>query len=187
MSETRSKHGDELQLLRLADGELPLGEAEALRTHLAQCDECRARLDEIRSASALYLEFHRNDLKSQLPAPPRAWEDLRPSLDDLDSSSLRARGRNSLPWLAAAAALVIALVVWNRIGSTPPVSAAELLHKAAAAASQHTEAHRNIRIRAHGRSLVRPANAPENGDADIAALFIAARYSWEEPLSARSF
>jgi hypothetical protein len=34
---------------------------------------------------------------------------------------------------------------------------------------------------------VRPATSREDGDTDVASLFIAARYSWEEPLSARSF
>jgi hypothetical protein len=187
MSEALFRHGDDLVLLRFSDGELSPDGAQALRAHLAECSECQRRLAEIRAAGAVYQEFHRDDLKANHPAPPRAWEDLRPSLDELDSSILRARGRNPWTWLAVAAVLAIGFVVWTRIGRSPSVSAAELLRKAADAASRHADARRRIQIRAHGKSVVRAAVAAGAAEGDLAPLFVAARYSWEEPLSARSF
>jgi hypothetical protein len=74
---------------------------------------------------------------------------------------------------------------------TPSVRAAELLKKASARAEAQPARPRRIRIQTATRKLtrvvgVRPAAAAAPEDA-LAAMFRSANYSWDDPLSAKSF
>jgi hypothetical protein len=80
-----------------------------------------------------------------------------------------------------------------RFWREPVVSAAEVLRKAAAAESTPSP-RRRIRIKTRARTLVRPRSllattltASQVDAPELQALFAAAHFSWEEPLSARSF
>src|SRR5262249_35090781 len=183
-------HATEETLQRLADAELSTGDAGRVRRHLADCGECRSRLDRIEEASETYLAYHRNALQALDPAPPRAWEDLRPKMRQMDASSSRARGGHWRIWLAFAAGLIVAVALYYRMNRPEPVSAAGLLRKAVSAEPAH-DARRRIRVRTKSRSVVRPAVLPaghaSGGDGGVELLFLSAHFSWLDPLSASSF
>lgn len=98
-------------------GALDGAEREALRAHLATCDECRAELDSLRDAAALLahtaphaaLAPARSDrLRARLVARAAAdRDDAKPAPAVIP---LEPRRRSALPaWLAAAAALLLAV------------------------------------------------------------------------------
>jgi hypothetical protein len=120
-------------------------------------------------------------------------------MGDLDRSPSPAVRpfRFRLQWAAAAAVLLVLVTAYWFFGRT--VSAAELLHKAADRESKaERQPRRPIRVATRSGSLVRPALWRPSGDPGISTadrvqaqslqvLFEAANYSWEDPLSARSF
>lgn len=177
-----SEHAGENRLQRFADRELGSSEAEAMGRHVAACAECGRRLEAIRQAGDAYLAYHNGTLKALDPAPPRPWEDLRPRMT-------RAHGASWRGWLAAAAAILVAVAGYYRINRAAPVNAAELLRKAAEVEVAPNPA-RGIYLRVNGRRLVRPAvlsGGRVAAEPQLEALFLAAHFSWEEPLSVRSF
>ncbi|MCP5116272.1 MAG: hypothetical protein GY953_36045, partial [bacterium] len=91
--------------------------------------------------------------------------------------------------------LVVVLVV-DQLRNTPSVRAAELLDKAVVAAETVPVGPRGIRIRTSAGQITRVIEAAQRAAfspteerivARIQPLFQAARYSWEDPLSARAF
>lgn len=167
-------HLGEERLLRYADGEIV--EAE-VRQHLEACAECARRLDEIERAVEDYREYHAA-LKASDPAPPREWEDLRPRMT--------ARPMRWRAWAAVAATVLVAFAAYDRISRPAAVSAAELLRKAAAA-EKPSDPKRRIRVKTAKREIVRPAFVAGGVASELESMFLAARFSWQEPLSARSF
>ena len=124
-----------------------------------------------------YREYH-EALKAQDPPPPVAWEDLRPRM---------ARRETSWPaWAGIAAAAVIAIAAYSRLTGPAPVRAAELLRKAVAAERPATSP-RRIRVKTTKREIVRRAVLAVPPAGELEAMFVAARFSWQEPFSARSF
>ena len=101
-------HVDEGTLHAYLDGELPTGEARDLEAHVAQCRECRVRLDEERALIA------RADELLGLAAPPdRAIPPFRPG-DREPPVRLWWRVRLPLAW---AATVVLALGAGLYLGS----------------------------------------------------------------------
>ncbi len=178
-------HLSDEQLARLQDGNAPAADA----SHLASCEQCGARLQELRSATAAYAEYLDTVRAPLAPAPPRAWL----SLDALIARERDRRRTRLLGWWPAAAVAaacgVAALLLVVPRGSEPPVTAAELLSRSAATP---LPAGRTLSVQAGGRTLVRPAVLITEGGGEPAMLrveraFVAARYDWRDPLSARSF
>jgi hypothetical protein len=197
MNKQEEHRNDEL-LLRLADGELEANEAELAQAHLKACWRCRTRFEDLQASIADYMRYHESMMKPLLPAPPQPWGSLRGRLRKIDADIAPPRRwrlmHTSPGWLAAAAASVLAAAVVYRISREPVVSAAEILRKASGAETSPS-ARRRIQIKTRARTLVRARSlhgksltvASDDGTADLQALFAAANFSWEEPLSARSF
>jgi hypothetical protein len=170
-------HPDREALLAEMTGGDPTRET---RQHLESCEDCRQLAAELRRQWDAYRAFHHGPLAEMLPQPPRPWEDLRPRMI--------ARS-NVWQWTAIAAAMVVAILAgWQYLRQPPSVSAAALLVKAVAAAKAPSPARRII-VRSTRRTLVRPAieAVPRDSEQDFRKLFAEANYSWEEPLSAKSF
>jgi len=122
--------------------------------------------------------------------------DANPGRDSFFSGfihALRSAGRYFIPALAA---LALIFAVFFKLRETPAVQAAELLRKAAAAEQSRPAAPHRIAIRARSRKLTRwighravidKTQATLEAEAYLEPLFRAARYSWEDPLTARSF
>lgn len=184
-----SLHIEGDRLLRFADGELGQRDAQRVRVHLESCWECRAELDQIHRAVGECVSY-RKALRDVLPPPPSAWMDIHVRFAEIDSTLERpswfARLATALsaptrwvPVAAAAAALIVVLYT-NR--ELPTVSAAELLQKAVAAERTRPEHARRYQIRTRGRRLTDPATIRS-----LETLAVNAHYSWDAPLSARSY
>jgi hypothetical protein len=152
---------------------------------LKGCAQCRTRRDVLSNGAQAYEQFHEQVLKPALAVPQSHWPDLRlaRALSPRRNFFLRP-----LFWSAVAltAFLVLALVYLR--DSAEPRKMSELL---AHASDAPEPLHRRIRISANGQTWSRPAllsRASESaGMEHVEALFVRANYSWENPLSARSF
>ena len=185
MSKRRSDHLSEEQLAQFQDGHLPEREVN----HLEVCSECSARLSDLEAAGVAYREYLASG--SALPSPPQLWR----SLDGLVAEYEMRRSRRAwrswmVPALGTAICLGIVIGLVRRTGPAPSIPANELLVRSAIVELPRD---RMISLHLRGRSLVRPAvllSSPAEQDSDLAhleMLFDKARYSWREPLSARSF
>jgi hypothetical protein len=183
----RALHPGEEQLLRFADGELRPREAVVVRAHLEACWGCRTELEGLQHSIGDYVRYHES---GPVPQPPRPWDDLRVRMERLDQPRPLAPRRAPNRWLAVAAMVLLAcLAVW-RFERPQAASAAELLRRSVAAEVSAPRPHRQIRVRMRSRSFTRPALqtvASETGAAPVEALFAAARFNWEDPLSTRSY
>ncbi len=195
MTRFHAPHPAEEQLLRFVDGELPPRQAAAVRDHLEACWNCRTQLEGFQKGIGDYVRCH-EALKAELPAPPRPWTDLRRGMEAEDRALAKAGVRRGpfarVPrwWLSAAAAVLLGCLAFYRFGVTPAVSAAELLQKAVAAQRSPASEARHLRVRTRARSFTRPAVYMRDAAAptdSVGSLFASANYSWEAPLSARSY
>ena len=191
----QEEHRDDEQLLRLADGELDPKQAAQAQAHLKACWHCRTRLEDLQSTIAGYMRYRESVLAPLLPPPPQPWGSLRGGLRSVDTTiAPRRRSWNLLEsprWLATAAAALLIGVAAYRMQHQPVVSAAELLRKAAAAEPGPSLRGR-IQIKTRTRTYVRAKSlalraATVTDMPELQALFLAANFSWEDPLSARSF
>jgi hypothetical protein len=118
----KNLHPSDQELLLVADGELPARRAAQVRSHLAACWNCRARMAEIEEVITDFARIHRRTLDPRLPPIAGARERLRCQLAQLvaepHSSSPRRSFRIGLaPRVAAyvGMAIVITAVVSNRL------------------------------------------------------------------------
>jgi hypothetical protein len=201
MSNREIEHLQDDDLLRLLDGELAEGEAAVLQSHLEACWRCRTRSEEFEITIGEYVRYRESALKPSLPPPSAPWNDLRPKLEELDRSLTPPRllpvARSTSQfrlrpayWVTAAACAILAFVLVQRFERPAVVSAAELLRKAVVAQSG-LEPHRLIQIKTRRRTFSRPALLEPAGaaaeTAELKQIFNAAPFSWEDPLSARSY
>lgn len=204
---TPMRHIAEEQLLPYADGELKPRAAGQVRAHLETCWECRAGFQELQNTVNACVRYRKNVLVSHLPPPPAPWMDIYQKFERIDASMepvffprlvrmLQWPARSAARWVPVAAALLLLGVLFLRYRETPSVHAAELLRKAVAAADSHPAKVRAIHIRTARHSFTRPAghvslraSSPADAEAagSVQALFRAANYDWENPLSARSY
>ncbi|HEV2690307.1 MAG TPA: hypothetical protein VGV35_17240 [Bryobacteraceae bacterium] len=201
------RHLDDEQLLRYADGELPARTAGEVRSHLEACWQCRAQLEEMQETVSQCVGYRKNVLQRHLPPPPAPWADIYQRFAEVDATiekpgllhraaqALRWPVENPRRWVPALAVLMIVVGVY-RFRLTPSVQAAELLRKAVAAADNRPVKTHRIEIRTRDHRLTRTAG-PNRQLASIAsdaetlqslqALFVAANYDWNDPLSAKSY
>ena len=196
MSERDLSHMDEIKLLTYADGELNPTDAAAVHEHLAGCTECRTRLAQLRSDLDDLITRHR-ERKIAAGHAARSWADLTPEFDRLDGRRIRTRFLPPIParaWISMAAAALFAAVIWN-FSTGRTVSAAQLLEKASGRYAA-SEPSRRIAIKTRRHTFVRPArltaSSPQrpatlDPSSELRILFEQANFSWDDPLSARSF
>ncbi|MEX2262720.1 MAG: zf-HC2 domain-containing protein [Bryobacteraceae bacterium] len=195
MGNAISPHVDEVRLLAYADDQLAPSEAAAVGTHVLGCAGCRTRLEELRGDLEEYLRDHHAMWKRLLPQP-KPWPNLAPRLERLDAPR-RMPLRRAMTWAAVAAGIAVAVAAGYRLSTDRTVSAAQLLEKASAAPGISSPG-RRIQIKTRGHSFTRPAALRAGGPAEtrvagvdpgtaLKVLFEKANFSWQEPLSARSF
>lgn len=207
MSSLGTRHPTGEQLLLFADGELAAAESEDVRSHLQACWQCRNELEEIERTIGECVRY-RKVLDACLPLPPQPWFDIYPRLARMDEAQKRRRLLSYLleplaalwshprRWVPAVATIVLIAVVVQQLRHTPSVQAAELLRKAIVAADSHPPPVRRIQIRTRTRRLTRvvgsratsaKTEAGAEATAAIESLFLAVHYSWDDPLSAKSY
>lgn len=207
MSKVPAGHPGDEQLLRYADGELPEREAAKVRLHLEACWQCRSELVEFEKVVGACVHYRNTVLRTCLPSPPAAWCDIYEKFAEANASArersfiarfLTAFGAFTIDafttprrWIPAAGVILLLAGAFLWFEKTPTVQAAELLRQAVAA-EQPSAAPRKVRIRTRRHEVVKLVAAvhvaPSTADeAEIKGLFDAARYNWDDPLSARSF
>ena len=175
-------HLSEEQLSRFGDGEASAADAR----HLEGCPHCAARLRELNAAVAAAADYYRS-LRTGL-RPPGAWRSLDALIAEAEPQPRRWRWWAAAA-LAAACSAGLFLTLFRGPDSGDSMRATELLAQSAAA---EPPGHGGITVRSRGGLLVRPAVLDSDSGADaegsrLASLFQRAGYSWQEPLSARSF
>jgi hypothetical protein len=208
MNSLGMRHPTDEQLLYFVDGELAASASENIRGHLKACWQCRHELEDIEQTISQCVCYRKVVLDTCLPSPPQPWFDIYPRLARIDEFQTRQRliTRIMEPlaavwskprrWAPAVAMIVLIAVVVQQFRQAPAVQAAELLRKAVVAAGSRPRAVRRIMIRTRTQHLTRivggsgtSVNKTSEADslAGLESLFEAARYSWEDPLSAKSF
>ncbi len=173
---SKNGHPDESRLTAYADGELTRWESQAVEDHLAVCAECSALVREHRE----FLSDYRQVRRAALPPPPEPWANIR-----LRMEPKRPARMPGFRWLAAAAAVLIAVVVFQTVGSRT-ATAAELLQKAIVA-EKRAAAPSKIRVKTRRALFVRGAKSAAAEEKRLASLFAEARFPWDQPLSPVSF
>ena len=186
-------HVSEKDLVRYRDREMQKDTTAAIEMHLQHCLECRSRLEKLKIAANAYTEYHENVLKASLDSQ-REWPRL--DFSAAESQTRRSRRGFSLLWATVPAVLcglaVFALFFYRQ---APQRKMSRLLAHAAAAP---TSPHERLRVIWKGQTWYRaavlrkqPGTAiPEAQHPALAytrTLFVKANYSWDDPLSARSF
>lgn len=191
MSKETSFHPEPGRLLEFAGGELGEEARGEVLAHVRDCEACRQWLDDLASGVAEYGREW-SAWKEAAEPPPQPWVDLRDRL--AASRREAAQRRQAWRWYGVAAAALIAAVVVYR-SSEQTVSAAELLRDAARREAPAESRRPPIRVTTRRGSMVRPAivrpallrGEPMPAADSLRSRFEAANYSWEDPLSARSF
>jgi len=202
MSNLFKRHCDQ-DLVRYLDGDLSPREASNVERHLEQCAQCRAELEEFKSTLAECVRYQAV-LKAQSPEAPQPWRDLYLDFSGIDESlandSLLVRLKRPLVhsgafrWsLVTGLAVLIVLVSLHQLRQTPSVEAASILRKAEQISASRPRPARRVRVRtSRQREFLRPAVvetalAQAAGSDAVAALFSAANFDWNDPLTARAF
>jgi hypothetical protein len=201
MSNLDVRHPEDGLLLRYLDGELAGRKARQVRTHLEACWQCRAQVEELESAIGECVRYRKDVLSPSLPPPPEPWRSLdfeRVEAELAEQSLVQRVARFLSPlrhggvrWaLSGAAALALCFVGVQQLRETPKVQAAALLQKAVRAAASRPAARQRLRITTRTGQMTRVvgvAYKPPAREVEIARLFDAAKYDWNDPLSAKSF
>jgi hypothetical protein len=202
MSSLFERHCEQ-DLVRYVDGELSARRAGKVSRHLESCGRCRAELEELRSALADCARYQ-HALAAGMPEAPEPWRDLYREFSRIDESlantSLLGRvmrplvhsGAPRWAFVAGLAALIV-LISLYQLRQAPSVQAASILRKAVAVSQSKPRPARRIRVRtSQQQEFTRLAGAQAAllavAEAQaVAALFRAAHYDWNDPLSARAF
>ena len=201
MSNLDVRHPEDGLLLRYLDGELAGRKARQVRSHLEACWQCRAQVEELESAIGDCVRYRKDVLAPSLPLPPEPWRSLDFGRMDAELAEqslwhrvarfLSPLRHGGVRWaLSGAAALALCYVGVQQLRETPKVQAAALLQKAVRAAQSRPAAHQRLRITTRTGQMTRVigvAYKPPAREVEIARLFDAANYDWNDPLSAKSF
>ena len=199
MSSFQQQHPEESLLLLYLDGELRPRQSRQVKKHLEACWQCRTELESLQNTVADCVRYRKNVLAAHLPLPPAAWSDLYRGFAEIDAA---AAGESRLarwslafrmPAAATAAVLLVAAGLYNHFRETPSVEAAVLLKRAVAVESARPKMPRRLAIRTRHSQVTRLAGAKATSGAAgvcgpaVEAMFLAAHYDWDDPLSAKSY
>ena len=175
------QHLTQDDLILFLDRELATDAAALAEQHLMGCAECAKSLGSLKQGSDAYAQYREIVLEPALHVPATGWARL--------SQEVGKEKRRRLGWVwAAACACGLALAfVYVRMPEQP--TAQEVLTRAEA--SEPVPATASLLLTTGKERLFRPA-VLESAHSEVRfqhvrALFVQANYSWENPLSARSF
>ena len=186
-------HIPDVNLIQFADSEMPMKLVRATETHLRTCKRCRTRMEQLRRGAEAYNQYHSEVLTAALKIPQN-WQSLEARLASTEGS--RKRVLPPARWWAAAALTCSAMLLgWFWYRDTPARHMQQVLRRAAELPPPE---HRRLKVMTSGHSWYRAAmlagRTPDRGSIPgeserqgTRALFVKANYSWDDPLSARSF
>jgi hypothetical protein len=196
-------HPEDGLLLRFIDGELPARKVRQVGRHLEACWQCRTEVEELQGTVADCVRY-RKTLDTLLPEPPNPWASLYPEFARVDIELTQEpwfeRFKRALAgpafwrWgVAVAAAVLVAVAVYQQFHSAPTVEAAVLLRKAVSAAATHPGGPHRILVQTRTQRMTRtigsrlPAAKTTAMAAALEERLEAVHFSWEDPLSAKSY
>jgi len=196
-------HPEDGLLLRFIDGELPVRKVRQVGRHLEACWQCRTEVEELQGTVADCVRY-RKTLDTLLPEPPNPWSSLYPEFARIDVELTQEpwfehfkralAGPAFRRWgVAVAAAIVVAVAVYQQFHAAPTVEAAVLLKKAVSAAATRPGGARRILVQTRTQRMTRtigsrlPAAKTTAMAAALEERLEAAHFSWEDPLSAKSY
>src|ERR1700689_3633569 len=91
MSNLGTRHPNDEQLLRFADGEVSAPQAEEIRGHLKACWQCRSELEGIEQTIGQCVRYRKIVLDACLRPPPEPWLSIYPRLARIDESDRHRR------------------------------------------------------------------------------------------------
>lgn len=192
-SSSNLPHIPDFDLVQFADGEMPVKAVTATEIHLRTCNKCRARLDQLKNGATGYDQYHAYLLKPSLEVP-QEWSSLAARFESLGKPRNKIFFPMRVWWAAAALACCVIVIGWFLYRGAPSRRMQQVLVRAAAV---RTPPHHRLQVTANGHSWYRAATlqgeagrhlaADQRGLEDTRALFVKANYSWDDPLSARSF
>jgi len=109
-------HLEDQDLLLAASAELPAAETAEVRSHLASCEGCRARMADLEHAMGEFRRFYRQELDAGLPPADRSLERLQARIDAAEPPGAwhqRTRRWLRQPGLALAASVALAVGVFQ--------------------------------------------------------------------------
>jgi hypothetical protein len=208
------QHPDDNQLLLALERELPSGEIAEVERHIGLCWDCRTRYYEMHRGILIFAEYRDKLFLQSIESAPHAFRQFPSLLEKTAAEGLGAglldRIRTRLrvffsfawvpvqaKWVAATAAIMMAVLLWTQVFDPTTLSAGELLTKAAQSQSppaQHREVRQKVRVKTAKAEIVREfhwrtggpiPNAkwgadPENWTAALTAEGFA---QWHESLS----
>jgi len=167
-------------LILFMDREVDGGSSAKVEQHLLNCTDCAKRLRSLKSGSDAYVEYRDEVLEPALHVPTVGWARLGQQFNK------EKRQRWGWGWAVACACGLGLAFVYLQLPKQP--NAQEVLTQAAAVPEQATG---SLVLTSGNERLFRPAvleaGNPEARFRHVRALFVDAHYSWEKPLSARSF
>ena len=198
------RHSEEHYLLGYLDGELSARKARKVERHLESCGPCRAELEQLKDTLAECARYRQDVLAGQLPPAPQPWRDLYRDFSRIDehlaNESLLVRlirplVHSGAPRWAFVTGLAVLIVVGTflQLRQAPSVQAATLLRQAVTVSETKPRPAHRIRFRtSHQQEFTRLAGTPaaliQVAEMRVVmALFQAAHYDWNDPLSARAF
>jgi len=196
-------HPEDGLLLRFIDGELPVRKVRQVGSHLEACWQCRTEVEELQGTVADCVHY-RKTLDTLLPEPPSPWSSLYPEFARIDLELTQEpwfeRFKRALAgpafrrWgVAVAAAVVVAVAVYQQFHAAPTVEAAVLLKKAVSAAATRPGGARRILVQTRTQRMTRTIGSRLPAAKTTAMAVVleerleAAHFSWEDPLSAKSY
>jgi hypothetical protein len=175
-------HLSDDDLLLFMDRELGLAAWSAAEKHLLTCRDCAQRLQRLQTGSEAYRQYREQVLNPALQAPASGWQPL--------PFAKAAKKSAAMPvWWAAAAVFACTLIIvsihWFQ--QREP-SAQQILTRASVIdqSPQGSLVFSSAKYRFLRPAMWRGADS-EPALRHVHALFVEARYSWDNPLSARSF
>jgi len=204
-------HPDENQLLLALERELSPEESATIDRHLGSCWECRARSHELGRGILAFVEYREKRYLPSLPPPPHDFGDFPRQLRISASEGRRegAFGRiwrkllalltmpNQFRWAAGIAAMMVLVIIWTQVLSPPPLSATELLTRAAASQNPSRpqgegrlaqRARQKVRIRdGRNRTVVRDFEWTIGSKIEPAWDLDSDLSKWNAPLTAEGF
>ncbi len=110
---TNDSHPSDQELLLAADGELPAARVRWLQEHVARCETCSRRKQELEAGLADFVRVRGQDLSTRFPAAVERRAELRVRL-----AQAQARDHNQRTWLlvasAACALILLGLLAGGR-------------------------------------------------------------------------
>jgi hypothetical protein len=174
-------------LVLYLDHETEQTEASVAEQHLLVCVECGERLRALQKGSAAYANYRDQVLIPSLGVPITGWAPIGGSLV-AGPSKKRKRAGTGLWWMAAAAIAGMLATAWLYYGPSAEPSAQELLTMASAIQEPKRG---SLLFTSSKYQFARPAVLKaaysEAGLQHVQGLFVKANYSWQDPLSAKSF